>query len=84
MPKPIVCLSEQPYQYLEALTGLASLEMRPNPQRAADWLTPVMNHPAVTFGLKERAARLREEVLLSAALHTQPELTIEMVLDGLI
>lgn len=69
---------------LEALTGLACLEMRCNPERAADWLTLVMNHPAATYGFKERAARLRGEVLLSAAPHTQPELTIEMVLDGLI
>jgi len=77
--------THSPPLMLEAITGLASLEMHHHPDRTAEWLTSVMNHPATTYYVKERASRLREGILLTnTAPHAQPKWTMEMVIEGLI
>lgn len=67
---------------LDAVTGLARLEMRLNPERAYGWLALVADHPAATQDMKDRAAQLCAQ--LYAALGTRPAkpaLTLEMVLE---
>ena len=77
--------THSPPLMLEAITGLASLEMHHHPDRTAEWLTSVMNHPATTYYVKERASRLHEGILLTnTAPHAQPKWTMEMVIEGLI
>jgi len=46
---------------LEAVTNLAALEMRLNPERSAEWLTLVINHPNAKHDTKKRAMQLLEE-----------------------
>jgi tetratricopeptide (TPR) repeat protein len=43
---------------LEAVTELASLEIKVDPERAAGWLTLVTDHPAAPHEIKDRAAQL--------------------------
>jgi hypothetical protein len=43
---------------LDAVTGLASLNIQQNPDRVADWLTLVVNHPAAAHETKDRARQL--------------------------
>jgi predicted ATPase/DNA-binding XRE family transcriptional regulator len=52
---------------LESLTGLASLEMRLDPERATGWLMLIKDHPAAKQDVKDRACQLTREaeVLLS-------------------
>ncbi|NJC97229.1 MAG: tetratricopeptide repeat protein, partial [Anaerolineae bacterium] len=47
---------------LDAITDLASLDMRSTPEQAAIRLTVVMGHPAATSDMKERACRLLQEL----------------------
>ena len=47
---------------LITLTGLAQLESRLSPDRAAGWLTLILNHPAAPQDIKDRARQIKEEV----------------------
>lgn len=67
---------------LEALTGIASLEVRLNPDLAAGLLTLTLNHPAATHFVKEHAARLRDE--LPSTQEPESKWTIEAALEELL
>lgn len=47
---------------LDALTALASLDIRLDPERVAGWLTVVANHPAAIHETKVRACQLLNEM----------------------
>ena len=59
---------------LEALTGLASLQMTANTGRAAGWLKLVISHPAGLQETKDRACRLMEEMPSSSRRKALPEM----------
>lgn len=63
---------------LDAILGLASVEMRANSERAYRWLTVVATHPAAAHEARARAAQLREEL---STVHAPPDIESEWTLE---
>jgi predicted ATPase/transcriptional regulator with XRE-family HTH domain len=69
---------------LEALAGLASLEMRLNPEPIIDWLMLIKEHPAAKQDVKDRACRLYKELGSTHKLpKAQPKWTLEQAVEAL-
>ncbi|MCQ3937645.1 MAG: hypothetical protein DPW18_11450 [Chloroflexi bacterium] len=67
---------------LEAVIGLASLDMRLDPERAAGWLTLAANHPAANWKMKHHAARLLDQLAASDPQHAgESAWTLERILE---
>jgi predicted ATPase/transcriptional regulator with XRE-family HTH domain len=68
---------------LEIVTELASLEKRNHPDRVAEWLPVVMDHPAATQETKDRACKLLED-LEGHSPTSSDSLSLETLVDMLI
>lgn len=76
---------------LDAVTSLASLDVRLDPERTASWLRVVSTHPAVPQEMKDRACQLLRTVegylsadQLQVIRKGQPDESLESIVEALV
>ncbi|MCQ3953014.1 MAG: hypothetical protein DPW15_06995, partial [Chloroflexi bacterium] len=65
---------------LQALAGLASLELRVNPGLVAGWLTLILSHPSALSATKKRARELMEGLSAQGESNQTLEQAVEDIL----